>query len=137
MRHELFESFAGFDDFLVYLAVAVAYFAAYVAIYVRITPYPEIQLIRSGNVAAAYSLSGSALGFAIPLASAVANSVNLVDMALWALIAMAVQVCVYVAVKLMIPNIARDISEGHVAQGIFLGTLSLAVGVLNAACMTY
>jgi putative membrane protein len=137
MRHELFESFAGFDDFLVYLAVAVAYFAAYVAIYVRITPYPEIQLIRSGNVAAAYSLSGSALGFAIPLASAVANSVNLVDMALWALIAMAVQVCVYVAVKLMIPNIARDIAEGHVAQGMFLGTLSLAVGVLNAACMTY
>jgi putative membrane protein len=137
MRHALFESFAGFDDFLVYLAVAVAYFAVYLAIYVRITPYPEIQLIRSGNVAAAYSLSGSALGFAIPLASAVANSVNLVDMALWALIAMAVQVCVYVAVKLMIPHIARDISEGHVAQGMFLGTLSLAVGLLNAACMTY
>lgn len=137
MRHELFESFAGFDDFLVYLGVAVAYFAAYLAIYVRITPYPEIQLIRAGNVAAAYSLSGSAIGFAIPLASAVANSVNLVDMALWALIAMAVQACVFVVVKLMIPDIARDISQGHVAQGIFLGALSLAVGVLNAACMTY
>ena len=137
MRHELFESFAGFDDFLVYLAVAVAYFAAYVAIYVRITPYPEIQLIRSGNVAAAYSLSGSALGFAIPLASAVANSVNLVDMALWALIAMAVQVCVYVAVKLMIPTLGRDIEAGRSAQGFFLGAFSLGVGLINAACMSY
>jgi len=132
MRHELFESFAYFDDFLVYLAVAVAYFAIYIALYVRITPYPEIRLIRSGNVAAAYSLAGSVVGFAIPLASAVANSVNLVDMALWALVAMAVQVCVYVVVKLMIPDIARDISEGHV-----LGAMSLAVGILNAACMTY
>jgi putative membrane protein len=137
MRHELFQSFAGFDDFLVYLTVAVAYFAAYLAIYVRITPYPEIRLIRGGNVAAAYSLSGSALGFAIPLASSVANSVNLVDMALWALIALLVQVCVYIVVRLMIPSIARDISEGHVAQGMFLGALSLAIGVLNAACMTY
>jgi len=137
MKAELFASFAGFDDFLVYLAVSLAYFAAYIAIYVRITPYPELELIRRGNVAAACSLSGSLLGFAVPLASAVAHSVNLVDMALWALVAMAVQVGAFVAVKLIIPGIARDIAEAKTAQGIFLGALSLAVGVLNAACMSY
>jgi putative membrane protein len=137
MRHELFQSFAGFDDFLVYLAVSLAYFAAFIAVYVRVTPYPEIQFIRAGNMAAAYSLSGAIIGFAIPLASAVENSVNLVDMALWALIAMTVQVAAFVAVKLMVPAIARDIAEGKTAQGFFLGALSLAVGVLNAACMTY
>jgi len=137
MKAELFASFAGFDDFLVYLAVSLAYFAAYIAVYVRITPYPELELIRRGNVAAACSLSGSLLGFAVPLASAVAHSVNLVDMALWALVAMAVQVGAFVAVKLMIPGIARDIAEAKTAQGIFLGALSLAVGVLNAACMSY
>jgi len=137
MKAELFASFAGFDDFLVYLAVSLAYFAAYIAVYVRITPYPELELIRRGNVAAACSLSGSLLGFAVPLASAVAHSVNLVDMALWALVAMAVQVGAFVAVKLIIPGIARDIAEAKTAQGIFLGALSLAVGVLNAACMSY
>jgi len=137
MKAELFASFAGFDDFLVYLAVSLAYFAAYLAVYVRITPYPELELIRRGNVAAACSLSGSLVGFAVPLASAVAHSVNLIDMALWALVAMAVQVAAYVAVKLMIPEIARDIVDGKIAQGIFLGALSLAVGLLNAACMTY
>ena len=117
--------------------VSLAYFAVYVAIYVRITPYPELELIRRGNVAAACSLSGSLLGFAVPLASAVAHSVNLVDMALWALVAMTVQVGAFVAVKLIIPGIARDIAEAKTAQGIFLGALSLAVGVLNAACMSY
>lgn len=137
MKAELFASFAGFDDFLVYLAVSLAYFAAYIAIYVRITPYPELELIRRGNVAAACSLSGSLLGFAVPLASAVAHSVNLVDMALWALVAMIVQVGAFVAVKLIIPGIARDIAEARTAPGIFLGTLSLAVGILNAACMSY
>ena len=137
MKAELFASFAGFDDFLVYLVVSLAYFAAYLAVYVRITPYPELELVRRGNVAAACSLSGSLLGFAVPLASAVAHSVNLADMALWALIAMAVQVGAYVAVKLLIPGIARDIADAKTAPGIFLGALSLAVGILNAACMSY
>ena len=137
MKAELFASFGGFDDFLVYLAVSLAYLAVFIAVYVRVTPYPEIQFIRAGNMAAAFSLSGSILGFAIPLASAVENSVNLVDMALWALIAMTVQIAAFIGVKLMIPQIARDIAEGHQAQGFFLGALSLGVGVLNAACMTY
>lgn len=137
MKAELFASFGGFDDFLVYLGVSLAYLAVFIAIYVRVTPYPEIQFIRAGNMAAAYSLSGSIVGFAIPLASAVENSVNLADMALWALIAMGVQILAFVAVKLMIPGIARDMAEGKTAQGFFLGALSLAVGVLNSACMTY
>ena len=38
-------------------------------------------------------------------------------------------------VRLTIPNIARDIPDGKVAQGTFLGVLSLATGLLSAACM--
>lgn len=137
MRHEVFASFAGFDEFLVYLAVSLAYLAVFIAIYIRVTPWREIELIRAGNMAAAYSLAGAVIGFAVPLASAVENSVNIVDMAIWAAIAMIVQVCAFVAVKLMVPNLARDIVEGKAAQGFFLGALSLAVGILNAACMSY
>ena len=134
---QVFDSFAGFDDFLVYLAVSLAFLTAFAALYIRVTPYREIQLIREGNMAAAFSLSGSILGFVIPLASAVEHSVSLVDMAIWAAIAMAVQILAYVVVKLLIPTIAADIAAGKNAQGFFLGSLSLAVGILNAACMSY
>jgi putative membrane protein len=48
----------GFDDFLAYFAASLAMLAAFVAIYVRVTPYREISLIREGNIAAAASLSG-------------------------------------------------------------------------------
>jgi putative membrane protein len=137
MRHEVFASFAGFDEFLVYLAVSIAFLASFIALYIRVTPWREIELIRAGNMAAAYSLAGAVIGFAVPLASAVENSVNLVDMAIWAAIAMTVQIGAFIAVKLMVPNIARDIVEGKAAQGFFLGALSLAVGILNAACMSY
>jgi putative membrane protein len=134
---QLFDSFAGFDDFLVYLAVGLVLLAVYVAIYVRVTPYREIALIRAGNMAAAYSLSGAVIGFVIPLASAIEHSVGLADMAIWGLIAMLVQLAAFVAVRITIPTITRDIPAGQTAQGFFLGAIAIAVGMLNAACMSY
>jgi putative membrane protein len=134
---EVFDSFAGLDDFAVYLAVSLVLLAVFIAIYIRVTPYREIALIREGNMAASFSLSGSVLGFVVPLASAVQHSVNLADMAIWGLIAMVVQIVAFVVVKIMIPSIGQDIVAGKGAQGFFLGTMSLAVGLLNAACMSY
>ena len=136
MEREVLASFAGFDNFLVYLAVSFAYLAVFVAIYIRITPYAEMRLIREGNMAASFSLSGAVLGFIIPLASAVQHSVSLVDMAIWGFIAMAVQILAFIVVKICIPSITRDIPYNKGAQGFFLGSLSLGVGLLNAACMS-
>jgi putative membrane protein len=134
---QVFDSFAGFDDFLVYLALSIVLLALFIAIYVRVTPYREIALIREGNMAAAFSLSGAILGFIVPLSAAVRYSVNLVDMAIWGLVALAVQILAFVVVKLMIPSITQDIPAGKGAQGFFLGMQSLSVGLLNAACMSY
>src|SRR6185312_11243198 len=134
---QVFDSFAGFDDFLIYLGVSLVFLGLFVAIYIRITPYRELTLIREGNMAASFSLSGTLLGFIVPLAATVRYSVSLVDMAIWAALALVVQLCAYVAVQLLVPHLARDIQAGKSAQGFFLGTVSLGVGLLNAACMSY
>jgi putative membrane protein len=134
---EVFDSFAGFDDFLLYLGVSIAYLVVFVAVYIRVTPYREITLIREGNMAAAFSLSGSLLGFIVPLASAVQHSVSLADMAIWGVVAMVVQLLTFVVVRLLIPSLTRDIPADKGAAGFFLGSLSLGVGLLNAACMSY
>jgi putative membrane protein len=137
MGREVFDSFAGFDDFLVYLAVSLVLLVVFISVYIRVTPFREIALIREGNMAAAFSLSGSLLGFIVPLASAVQHSVGLVDMAIWGLIAMLVQVAAFVVVRILIPSISTDIPANKTAAGFFLGSLSLGVGLLNAACMSY
>ena len=134
---QVFDSFAGFDDFLVYLAVSLVLLVVFISIYIRVTPFREIALIREGNMAASFSLSGALLGFVVPLAAAVQNSVSLADMAIWGLIAMVVQIAAFVVVKILIPSITEDIPANKGAQGFFLGCMSLAVGVLNAACMSY
>jgi putative membrane protein len=77
------------------------------------------------------------LGFVVPLASAVAHSVNFVDMAIWGVIALGVQLAAYGLARLMLPGLPEGIPAGNAAKGIFVGVLSLAMGVLNAACMTY
>ena len=134
---QLFDSFAGIDNFLVYLTVSLAYLAVFVALYLRVTPYREIELIRQGNMAAAFSLSGSILGFVIPLAASVQHSVSLVDMAIWGLAAMLVQIAAFVVARLLIPSISEDIPANKTSVGFFLGSLSLGVGLLNAASMSY
>ena len=97
----------------------------------------EISLIRQGNTAAALSLSGALLGFIIPLATAIAHSVAWWDMLFWGGVALVVQLLSYFAVRMFVPSLSQDIPAGNVAQGLFLATISLGIGILNAASLTY
>lgn len=137
MQNILASSIRGLDDFALYLGTAVALLVVFVWIYVHVTPYREIRLIREGNIAAACGLSGAIVGFVIPLASAIAHSVAFVDMVLWGVIALAVQILAYLGARLVLPSLAADIPAGRVAAGILVGAIALAVGILNAASMTY
>ena len=136
-QYQILESFGGFDDFLLYLAISGVLLAMFVALYVRITPYREIALIRDNNKAAAFSLSGAIIGMVIPLANAVEYSVNPIDMAIWGFLALAIQLLVFVIARIALPTIVVDIPAGKTAPGFFLGAMSIAAGLLNAACMTY
>ncbi|QRM20882.1 DUF350 domain-containing protein [Dechloromonas sp. TW-R-39-2] len=121
--------------FFAYFATATAMLAGFVALYVMVTPYREISLIRAGNEAAAISLGGAVIGFALPLAVSVAVSHNLHAMIAWGLVAGVVQLLVFVAARLALPRINQNIPEGRMASGIFLALLSIAVGILNAGCI--
>ena len=130
-------SLLGLSAFLSYFAGAIGLLALFLLIYILITPYREIALIRAGNTAAAASLSGAILGFVLPLSSAIAHSVGLLDMLIWGLVALVVQLLGYGVARLLLPDLDRAIPAGQVATGVLLGALSLAIGILNAACMTY
>lgn len=121
--------FAGF------LLTALALLGAFCLVYVAVTPYNELALIRAGNEAAAISLGGAVIGFALPIAVSVAVSHNLYAMLGWGLVAGLVQIAAFVAARLALPQLSRSIPEGRRASGLFLAALSLAVGILNAGCL--
>jgi putative membrane protein len=122
--------------FLAFMATAMALTLFYVVIYMWVTPHDEIKLIRENNMAASLAFAGSLVGFCLPLASAIANSGTLVDVAVWGVVALLVQVAVFYLVCLPIPKISERIEKGEMASGLWLGATSLTGGLLNAASMT-
>jgi len=122
--------------FLAYFAVAVGLAGVFLALYVMITPHKEFALIREGNSAAAIQLSGTFLGFAVPMAVVIGHSVNIPDMLLWGGVAALVQAGVFFVIsRLLFKEISERIAQRCVASGIFVGGMGLGFGILQAACM--
>ena len=125
------------------LAFVVAFVAAglftviFKVVYQWVTPYDEAKLIREGNVAAALALGGALVGYVLPLASALSNTVTLLEFCAWAALAGVLQIAAFTLVRLLaMKDVAARIEKGEIAAGVYLLSISLAVGVLNAACMT-
>ncbi|MCA8927938.1 MAG: DUF350 domain-containing protein [Alphaproteobacteria bacterium] len=137
MHFSIAASIGGLPNFLMYLGAALILTLIYAVIYSFVTAHNELRLIRADNPAAAIAFSGSLLGFVIPLASAITNSVSLGDCVIWGLVALVVQVLAYFVLRLGVDRLSARIAGGEVSAGVWLGAGSLAAGVLNAACMTY
>jgi putative membrane protein len=128
---------SGLPQFLLYFAVALALVGLYLFLYTLVTAHNEFALIRQNVLSAALSLGMSLIGFALPLSSAVVHAQNVVDCLVWGVVAMLVQILVYFLVRVPVPNLSQRIASGELAPALFLGTASLAAGIVNAASMTY
>jgi putative membrane protein len=119
--------------FLSYLITAVLLLGVFVWVYARVTPYHEFQLIRENNSAAAVTLGGAMLGFSFPMMASIYYTQSLVEMMLWALITGLVQLGVFIALR----RWAGQIEQGQIAPAILLASASIAVGLLNAVCISH
>jgi putative membrane protein len=130
-------SIAGLPAFLSYFSVAILLLLAFCAIYVQLTPHREFALIRANKSAASLAFGGSLLGFCLPLHAAITNSVSIVDCAIWGGIALVVQLLAFLAVRAFMRDISDRIAANETAAGGFVAAVSLGVGLLNAASMSY
>ncbi len=136
MNEQLVTFLANLSEFLLFFVVASALALFYVFVYTRVTRHDELALIKKDSTAAAVAFAGSLIGFALPLASTMINSVNVIELVLWGVIALIVQVLVYLLIRLPMPRISERIEADEVAAGIWLGACSVVAGILNAASMT-
>ena len=122
--------------FLVYFSASVLLLLAFLAAYTLITPIQEWRQIRAGNTAVSIALGGAMIGFALPLASAIVHTQSLVEAVITAAIALAVQLGCFTAMRLLRRDAAQALADGDMAEGVFLGALSVVLGLLNAACLS-
>lgn len=133
----IMDSLAGLGNFLRYFVAAVLLLLLFSLVYGRVTPYSEYRLIKEGKVAPAVSFVGALLGFVSPLASAITHSVGLLDMIIWAFVALVVQIAVFLVLRLIFADLCKEIAADRLSAAILLGGVSFIVGILNAACMSY
>jgi putative membrane protein len=126
---------ATFLNFVAYFIIGGVLTAIFVALYANLTPQRDIALIRGGNSAAAVALVGALLGFELPLASVIAHSAAIVDLIVWGVIALVVQLGGFLVARMVLPHLPQAIEDGNIADAVFLAGLSLALGILDAACM--
>lgn len=128
---------AGFVSFFVYFVVAIVLFGVFVRVYTWLTPHDEMELVLDNNTAAAVALSGALIGFALPLAGAITYSQTLLDCAIWGAIALVMQTLTFVVLRVALPRLPERIVRGDMAAAVLAAGVSIAIGLLNAASMTY
>lgn len=126
---------SGLPHLLLQFAVAVALLCAGVATYMVATPFRERELIAEGNTAAGVVLLGAILALAIPIAATLATTALVLDLIVWGIVAVLLQLLVIVCISLVFRHLRGAIQHGNVAAALVLAATQLAVALLNAAVM--
>lgn len=130
-------SIMGLGGFALYFGISLVALLVFKVLYTFATPYNEWALVKEKNLAAAIALSGAIVGFSIALAGAASNSVSVIDFLVWAVVALIAQLLAFVVVRIIMPKIAARIKDDEAPAGVVLAGMSIAIGMLNAACMAY
>ena len=126
----------GFPVLMLHSSVTLAILLVTVFLYVKITPYDEITLIKDGNIAAAVSLAGAIIGFVLTLAFAMSASVTIFEILIWGPVTLLLQLVAFRITDILLSDLPKRIISGQIGPAIFLVSIKLAVGVINAAAVT-
>ncbi|ALS99362.1 DUF350 domain-containing protein [Lacimicrobium alkaliphilum] len=132
-------SLSGLGNFALYFIVSIILLFVFKVLYALVTPHDEWKLVKEDkSVAAAVGFGGSVVGFSIALAGAASNAVSLIDFAVWGAVALIAQLLAFALLRFtFMPKIVERINNDEISAGVMLAAMSIAIGMLNAACMTY
>lgn len=125
----------GFPLTLLHTAVTIVLLFLGATLYVLLTPHREIALIRDGNAAAGLSLGGVLLGLAMPLAVSLQASTSLVEIAIWGVSTVVVQLLVFRLTDFVLHGLPERIREGEMSAAAMLVGAKLATALILAAAM--
>jgi putative membrane protein len=126
---------SGLPMLLLQFVLVLALLVAGIFIYMAITPFHERELLRNGNPAAATVLGGALVALAVPLAALLATTGALLDILVWGVVAVLLQLLTVAIVSHLFRAMRVMIEAGQVAGAIPLVAAQLSKGLLNAAAM--
>ncbi len=124
---------AAFPRFLMSTGAAGLMLLVASTVYVLLTPWKELSLVRSGNTSAGIALSGAILGLAIPISSTLASSMTLEGLLIWGAIALLMQLITYRVVDLILRDIPRRIADDEIGAATLLAAAKLSTAMILAS----
>ena len=126
---------SGFPQFIIQLGVALGLFVVSLIIYVIMTPHKELALIRAGNPSAALAFGGVVVGLAIPLGACLAHSLGIMDLAIWGIVTLLLQILAFRFADIFLHHLPRRIAEGDVAAAVFLMSIKIGLALILAGAL--
>jgi len=121
---------------MLHASVTVAMLVVAIFVYIKITPYDEIKLIRGGNTAAAVSLSGAIVGLALPLAFSMASSISVWEVLIWGPVTLVLQLFAFRVTDLVLKDLSKRIVNDEMGPAILLVSIKLGAAAINSAAVT-
>lgn len=129
-----FESLAaGFPQLIFYLIMVAAIYLLAVLIYVKLTPHKELELVQSGNVAAAIHFSSLVISMALPVAACLINKYSLYDVGIWTIFSLLLQLFLFRMTDYIIfRGMPERIERNEIGPAVVLGAFKLSGSLILA-----
>ncbi len=133
---ELQAFMAGFPVLMAHVGVTVVMLMLGASLYAILTPWKEISLIRNGNSAAAVAFGGVLAGLAIPLAASLSASNSTIEIIIWGLATVIVQLLAFRMTDMVLAGLPDRIRDGEISAAVLLVAAKLSVALILAAAVT-
>ncbi len=126
---------SGFPLTLLHAAITLSILFGGCAIYALLSRHKEFAGINEGMGASSISLAGVVLGLAIPLAVSLSASPSVVEILLWGVSIVAVQLLVFVLIDALLGGLPERAREGDMAATSLLAAAKIAAALILAAAV--
>ena len=103
--------------------------------YIFLTPIKELKLIKDGNLSASISFSGALLGIGIPLASSLSVSNSILEIIIWGLTAIVLQLLCFKVTDTFLKDLSKRIEDDQLTTSILLFSIKISVSLINSAAI--
>ena len=103
--------------------------------YIFLTPIKEFKLIKDGNISASISFSGALLGIGIPLASSLSVSNSILEIIIWGVTAIVLQLLCFKVTDTFLKDLSKRIEDNQLATSILLFSIKISVSLINSAAI--
>lgn len=125
----------GLPELLLHFVTVLILWAIGVGIYTLVTPFHERALIDRGNTAAGVVLAGAILAIALPLAALLATSGQVLDILVWGVVAVLLQLVTVGVVSFALRGLRRMVEADNMAGAVVVAAAQIGVALMNAAAM--